>query len=54
MTTKIGIPLNPRNGDLELSRQIDFVKPALVVLDEGMMMLIGASSDQPVAMGELG
>ena len=51
---KIWIPLNPRNGDPELSRQIDFVKPALLVLDEGMMMRVGASSDQPVAMGELG
>jgi fatty-acyl-CoA synthase len=29
-------PLNPRSGDPELKRQIDFVRPALVLVDEAM------------------
>lgn len=33
---KIWVPLNPRNGDPELRRIVEFVEPTLVVLDEMM------------------
>ena len=33
---KVWTPLNPRGGDPELRRIIDFVRPALVLVDEGM------------------
>ncbi|WP_353254615.1 class I adenylate-forming enzyme family protein [Burkholderia anthina] len=34
---KIWVPLNPRNGDPELHRIVDFVKPSLVLADTAML-----------------
>ena len=33
---KVWVPLNPRNGDPELKRLIEFVQPALVLVDPSM------------------
>lgn len=33
---KVWVPLNPRNGDPELHRIVDFAKPSLVLADEAM------------------
>jgi fatty-acyl-CoA synthase len=33
---KVWTPLNPRNGDPELKRLIEFVRPSLILVDEGM------------------
>jgi len=37
-------PLNPRSGDPELKRQIDFVRPALVLVDEAMRARVSDAS----------
>ncbi|WP_375509106.1 AMP-binding protein, partial [uncultured Caballeronia sp.] len=34
---KIWVPLNPRNGDPELRRAVDFVEPAMVLGDAAMV-----------------
>ncbi len=51
---KVWIPLNPRNGDPELRRQIEFVGRALVVLDEGMRARVGDACQDSLAMDALG
>jgi fatty-acyl-CoA synthase len=33
---KVWVPLNPRNGDPELRRIVDFVEPSVVLADQGM------------------
>lgn len=34
---KVWVPLNPRNGDPELRRIVDFVEPSLVLADDAML-----------------
>lgn len=48
---KVWIPLNPRNGDPELRRMIEFVSPSLVVADETMAERL-ASPLWPVTLEE--
>ena len=46
---KVWVPLNPRSGDPDLRRQIAFVRPALVLADDGMRERI-ATDDFPVTL----
>lgn len=50
---KVWVPLNPRNGDPELLRQVEFVAPALVVLDQAMMARVGLLVPQAQAIETL-
>ncbi len=45
---KVWIPLNPRNGDSELHRMIEFVSPALVVADRSMQERLGKFNPTPM------
>ena len=46
---KVWVPLNPRSGDPDLKRQIAFVRPTLVLVDDGMLERI-ASDDHPIRL----
>lgn len=41
---KVWIPLNPRNGDPELHRIVDFVEPSLVLADDEMAARLAGTS----------
>src|SRR5271167_1366725 len=43
---KVWVPLNPRNGDPELRRAIDFVEPAMVLGDAAMLERIAPFAPQ--------
>ncbi|MDF8357647.1 class I adenylate-forming enzyme family protein [Ensifer adhaerens] len=48
------VPLNPRNGDPELRRTIDFVRPAAVFLDGDMAARLTGIAPEARALGKLG
>lgn len=50
---KIWVPLNPRNGDPELRRIIDFVDPSLVVLDGPMQNRLSSAAGRMLDIAEL-
>ncbi|AQV98170.1 long-chain fatty acid--CoA ligase [Cupriavidus necator] len=41
---KVWVPLNPRNGDPELHRIVDFVEPSLVLADDDMAARLAGTS----------
>ena len=63
---KVWAPLNPRSGDPELKRLIEFVRPSLILVDEGMrgrvscedhcvrmLSEVGSGTSDAVPMGPL-
>lgn len=47
----VWVPLNPRNGDPELRRTIEFVRPAAIFLDEEMAARLTGISPEPHPLG---
>jgi fatty-acyl-CoA synthase len=50
---KVLVPLNPRNGDPELRRAIDFVEPAMVLGDAAMLERITPFASQARLLSEV-
>jgi len=50
---RVWVPLNPRNGDPELRRIIEFVEPDLVLVDEEMYARVGEEGRQTRLISEL-
>jgi fatty-acyl-CoA synthase len=50
---KVWVPLNPRNGDPELRRIVDFVQPSLVLADEEMLERLAGVPVPLRPLGEL-
>ncbi len=51
---KVWVPLNPRNGDPELRRIVDFVEPSLVLADAGMAERLGGIAPPLRLLSDLG
>jgi acyl-CoA synthetase (AMP-forming)/AMP-acid ligase II len=47
---KVWVPLNPRNGDPELRRIVEFVEPALVLTDDDMLRRLDGVRPQPLPL----
>ena len=50
---KVWVPLNPRNGDPELRRIVEFVAPSLVLADEAMLERLAGVPAPLRALGDL-
>lgn len=50
---KVWVPLNPRNGDPELRRIVDFVEPAVVLADVGMATRLAGATPHLRSLSEL-
>ncbi|SAK76574.1 class I adenylate-forming enzyme family protein [Caballeronia ptereochthonis] len=50
---KVWVPLNPRNGDPELQRIVEFVEPSLVLADDAMFDRLNGVATPVRRLGEL-
>lgn len=48
----VWVPLNPRNGDLELKRIVEFVEPAAIIADEALAGRLAGAGPPIVEFGE--